>query len=101
VSKIHRLSWADYLCEAREVDQRKTQDMRRVDLEIDGLSVYALVASRNSCGFRFNLPLHLNEVIPAPSRMVVELGPFLIDREAPLGTSLCLRIAVGGNVDEL
>ena len=92
----------NYLGQARKVDQRQTQHMRGVDLEIYRLSVYALVAPGNSRSLRLDFPLNLDKVVPAPPRMVVKLGPFLIAREVRLGSnSLWFRIAIGGNVDEL
>ena len=93
---------SNYLCQARKIDQRQTQHMRRVDFEVYRLSVYALVASGNSRGFRFDFSLQLDKVIPTPPRVVVELGPLLIAREVRLGPrSLRFRIAIGRNVDEL
>jgi hypothetical protein len=76
--------------------------MRGVNLEIYRLPVYTLVASGDSCGFRFDFPLHFDEVIPTPSRNVMKLGPFLISREARGSTGrLWFCIAISSDVDEL
>jgi len=52
--------------------------MRREDLQVDRLSVDALVASRNPCRLRFDLLLHLREVIELAPRKMVKLGPFVL-----------------------
>lgn len=52
--------------------------MRREDLQIDRLSVDALVASRDPCRLRFYLLLHLRKVIEFTPWEVVKLGPFVL-----------------------
>jgi hypothetical protein len=52
--------------------------MRRIDLQVDGLSVDALVASRYSRCFCLDLVSDLAEVIPSPARNMMELGPLLL-----------------------
>jgi hypothetical protein len=81
--------------------------MRRVYLEVDRLSVDALVASCDTRSLCFNLPLHLCEVIPTPSWHMVKLCPFLLARDAGwrvrhmdfVGGRFVVSFA--GNVDEL
>lgn len=49
--------------------------MRRVDFEVNGLSVDALVAASNPGGFIFNLSLDIGKVIEPPVGDVMELSP--------------------------
>lgn len=52
--------------------------MGREDLEIDRLSIDALVASRNPGGLRFYLLLYLQKVVKFAPRKMVEFGPFVL-----------------------
>lgn len=52
--------------------------MRREDLQVDWLSIDALVASRDPCCLRFNLCLHLRKVFKLAPRLVVKLSPFVL-----------------------
>jgi len=61
-----------------QINKRETEDMRRVNLEIDGLPIDALVVSSYSCSLILNLPLDVLKVCEPPSHQVVELGPFLL-----------------------
>ena len=52
--------------------------MWRVDLQVDGLSVDALVAARYATGLALNLPLDILKVIPFPMRLMVEFCPLIL-----------------------
>lgn len=78
--------------------------MRRVDLEVDGLSVDALVASCYPGSLILDLALDVRKIVKPSVRNVVELGPFGASR----GGRRLVRIArwvggilVLGDVDEL
>lgn len=49
--------------------------MGRVDFEVDGLPVDALIATGDSCGFILNLSLDIGKVIETSVRDMMELGP--------------------------
>jgi len=78
----------------------------RVDFQIHGLPVYALVAARYPCSLGLDLAFHLCEVIPPSAWDVVELCPFIL----PCNSSWCMRfmyfivvrsVALTGKIDEL
>lgn len=101
----HRRKKTD-LCETGQIDQGQTQNMRRVDLEIDGLAVDTLVVASNSSRLVLNLPLDLTEVIEATTGDVVELSPFILTSNRGRGVWHVDLIALGsvgvaGDVDEL
>lgn len=81
--------------------------MGREDLEIDRLSIDALVASCDPCRLRFNLLLHLSKVIKLAPRQVVEFGPFVLTGNTSsrmwdmdlIGFRLIITFT--GNVDKL
>lgn len=52
--------------------------MRGVDLEVDRLSVDALVASSYPGRLVLNLPLDLTKVVELATRDVTKLGPFVL-----------------------
>jgi len=94
------------LCETRQIDQGQTKNMRRVDLEVDGLTVDALVVSSNSGRLVLNLPLDLTKVVEATTRDVIELSPFVLTSDRGRGVWHVDLIALGsvgiaGDVDEL
>lgn len=65
-----------------QIDQCQAQNVRRVDLEIDGLSIDAFVASSNARSLCLNFSPHVVEIIPFPSGNMVELCPFLLSCNA-------------------
>jgi hypothetical protein len=81
--------------------------MRRIDLEVDRLSVDALVAPRDARSLCFNLPFDLGEIKPSPAGNVVKFRPFLLAGDA----GWCVRhvyfigggfvVPFAGNVNEL
>lgn len=78
--------------------------MRRVDFEVDGLPVDALVGSRDPRGFILDLSLHVGEVVEPPVWNVMELGPLRAPR--CVGGSVGVvdglwSILIVGDVDEL
>lgn len=96
--------YAPHLCQSGKVHQRQVEDMGRVDLEVDGLSVNTLVGSGNSGGLVLNLALDVGEVVEASVGNVVELSPLGASRrvggaEAILYGLWCVLIL--GNIDEL
>lgn len=77
--------------------------MRGEDLEVDGLAIDALVASRDSRRLVFDLPLDIAEVSEAPVGDVVELGP-LVPRslsDVPVGGVRVIIALIAWDVDEL
>lgn len=81
--------------------------MWRVDLEVDGLSVDALVVAGNPGRLVFDLPLDVREVVEASSRDMMELGPLTLARHACGGVRHMhlilgrLVFSLGWDVDEL
>lgn len=80
--------------------------MRRVDLEIDGLTVDALVVARYPSSLVLNLAPHFTKVEELPPRNVQELGPFILACDACGGVRDVDLVALGllavtGDVDEL
>jgi hypothetical protein len=78
--------------------------MRRVDLEIDGLSVDTLVCASNTRGLVLDLALDITEVCELPARDMVKLSPFGASRSMRRFVRVGGRIGgvlVFGNVDEL
>lgn len=65
-----------------QIDQCQAQNMRRVDLEIDRLPIDAFVASSNARSLCLNFSPHVVEVIPFPTRNMIELCPFLLSSNA-------------------
>ncbi len=98
-------SWARaYLCQAWEIDQGQVQDKGRVDLEVDGLAVDALVVTGNACRLVLNLPLDVGEVGEAAVGNVVELCPLGAARRGGRSVRVAGRIrgvVILGDVDEL
>lgn len=66
------------LCKTWQIDQGKTEDMGRVDFEVDRLSVDAFVASRYPGSLIFNLPLDLVEVVKLATGYVTKLAPLIL-----------------------
>lgn len=65
-----------YLGQAWQVHQSQVEHMRRVDLEVDRLSVDALVVAGNPRGFVLDFALHVGEVAESTVWDMMELGPF-------------------------
>jgi hypothetical protein len=92
------------LGQTRQINQSQVEDMRRVDFEVDGLPVDALVGSRDPRGFILDLSLHVGEVVEPPVWNVMELGPLRAPRY--VGGSVGVvdglwSILIVGDVDEL
>lgn len=66
------------LCETGQIDQCETENVRRVDFEVDGLSVDALVTSCYPGRLILNLSLDLAKVIELAARNVTELAPLIL-----------------------
>lgn len=95
-----------HLCETRQIDQSQTKNMGRVDLQVDGLAVDALVVSSDSSSLVLNLSLDLAKVVEATARNVVELSPLVLASDRGWGVwhvdFIALRsIGIAGDVDEL
>jgi hypothetical protein len=81
--------------------------VRGVDLEVDGLSVDALVRACDPVGLILNLPLDFLEIVESAARDVVELSPLVLTGDGLGGVRDvdCIVFgfvgARGGNVDEL
>jgi len=81
--------------------------MRREDLQVDGLPVYALVITCNACSLCLDLPLHFSKVVPFSARHMMELGPFPLRRDTGwrMGDLYLVvggpAVTLAGDVDEL
>jgi hypothetical protein len=80
--------------------------MGRVDFQVHGLTVDALVVSSDSGRLVLNLPLDLTEIVETTTGNVVELSPFVLTSDRGRGMWHVDLIAVGsvgiaGDVDEL
>lgn len=80
--------------------------MGRVDLQVDGLAVDALVVSSDSSSLVLNLSLDLAKVVEATARNVVELSTLVLASDRGWGVwhvdLIALRsIGIAGDVDEL
>lgn len=92
------------LCQSWQVNEREVQDVRRVDFQVDGLAVDALVASCNSRRLIFNFPLHIPKVGEPPVGNMVELCPLI--PESLVGIPVAsgkgvLGLILAGDVDQL
>lgn len=65
-----------YFCKTREIHQGEVENVRRIDLEVDGLASDALIVAGYSSRLIFNLALDVAKVGVAPVGDVVELAPF-------------------------
>ena len=65
-----------HLCQPRKIDQCQTQNMGRVDFEVDRLAVDALVVSSYSGRLILNLSLDILKLSKSSVRYVMELSPF-------------------------
>lgn len=80
--------------------------MGRVDFQVHGLTVDALVVSGNPGRLVLNLPLDLTEIVETTTGDVVELSPLVLTSDRGRGVWHVNLIAVGsvgiaGDVDEL
>jgi hypothetical protein len=80
--------------------------MGRVDFQVHGLTVDALVVSSNSGRLVLNLSLDLAKVVEATTRDVVELSPFVLTSNRGRGVwhvdlIAVWSVGVAGDVDEL
>jgi hypothetical protein len=96
-----------YLGQTGQVDERQAEHVRRVDLEVDGLAVDALVVSCYPGRLVLNLAPDLGEVVVPPAWDVEKLAPFLLASNACWGVGhmdlvvvVCI-LALAGEVDEL
>lgn len=69
-------AWASHLCQTREIDQSQVEDVRGVDLEVDGLSVDAFVVTGDSGRLVLNLALYITKVVESSVGDMVKLCPF-------------------------
>ena len=95
------------LGQTRQINKRQTENMGRVDLQVDWLSVDALVVASNSRCFGLNLAFDLGEVVEPPPGNVQELSPLLLAGYAGWGVRnvdfvvFVGVIALARDVDEL
>ena len=66
-----------YLCETWKIDERKSEDIRRVDSEIDGLGGDACILSGLELGIPDNLFSNLLEIVNLLAREMEELSPLV------------------------
>lgn len=96
-----------YLGQTRQINECQAQHVRRVDLEINGLSVDSLVVSCYPRSLVLDLAPDLGEVVVSPPWNMQKLSPFLL----PRNTGWSMRhvdfivvvgvIVFAGKVDEL
>lgn len=94
----------NHLCKTRQINQSKTQNVGRVNLQVDGLPVDALIASGNPRRLVLNLPLDLAEVVEPAAGNVSKLGPFILTgytRWRVWHVYLGLVVSAARDVDEL
>lgn len=65
-----------YLGQTWQIYQSQIEDVRRVDLEIDRLSIDAFVVARYPGGFILNFAFDIGEVAESAVWDMMELGPF-------------------------
>lgn len=95
-----------YLCQTGQIHQRQAENVGRVDLQVDWLSVDALIVSSYPRGFILNLPLHLLKVSVLLAGSMMEFGPFrLLSYRGSSMWNMDLvslwRILLARDVDEL
>jgi hypothetical protein len=66
------------LGQTRQIDKRQTENMGRVDFEVDWLAVDALVVASNSRCLGFDFAFNLGEVVEPPPGNVQKLSPLLL-----------------------
>ena len=79
------------LGQTRQINQRQVQDVGRVDFEVDGMAVDALIVTRNSCSLILNFSLDIGKVRKPPAWDVDELGPL----RTASGCGRFIRVALG------
>lgn len=93
-----------YLCQTREIDQGQIENMRGVDLEVDGLSINPLVTSSDPRSLIFDFPLDIRKVGKSSVGNMVKLCPFRT--AGSIGRPVRVVRGIGsifvlGNVDKL
>jgi hypothetical protein len=74
-----------YLGQTRQINQRQTENVWGVHLQVDRLPVDALVVSRYPRCLGLNLTLDLAKIIEPPTGNVQKLSPFLLSCDACWG----------------
>lgn len=95
---------AAYLGQAGKINEGQVENMRRVDFQVDGLSVDSLVGTGDARRLIFDLALDIGKVVETSIGNVVELCPLGTSRSGGRAeTVLCSvgGVLVLGNVDEL
>lgn len=93
-----------YFGQARQINQGQVEDVRRINLEVNGLPVDALVATSDSSRLILNFSLDIGEIGEATVWDMVELGPFRSTGGSggPVGIKSWIRsIIILWNIDEL
>jgi hypothetical protein len=78
--------------------------MRGVDLEVDGLPIYAFVAPSYPRGLVLNLAFYIAKIVEPPIGNVMELGPFRPSCRAGRSVGIEMRVWDGivvRDVDQL
>ena len=81
--------------------------MWRVDLQVDGLSIDALVVSRDACRLILNLPFDVGKVVESSTGDMMKLCPFPLSghaRRRMKNVHLVIggfAVPLGGDVDQL
>lgn len=94
------------LGQTRQIDQRQTQDVGRVDFQVNGLPVDALVVSCYPRSLVLDLALDVGKVVEALAGNVEELSPLLLagnarGRVGNVDFIVVVVVALAGQVDEL
>lgn len=89
-----------------QIDEGQTENIWRVDLEVDGLSVDALVATSDAICLLLDFALDLGKVIPFPARNVIKLSPLFLSSDACWSVRyvyfvILWSVARAGDIDQL
>jgi hypothetical protein len=88
------------LCQARQINQRQAQNVRRVDFEVYGLPVDALVIACYPRRLVLDFPLDILEFRKPSIWYMVELSPFWLSSNRSMCVSVW-GIVIGWDIDEL
>ena len=95
---------AQYLGQAREINQGQIENMRRVNFEINGLSVDSLIGAGDTRSLVLNLALDIGKVVEPSIGDMVELCPLGASRSGGRAEAVLDwlgSILIFGDIDEL
>lgn len=92
--QILKLFHCANLRQTRKINQGQTQNMGRVNLEVDGTPIDSLVTAGNPSSFGLNLSADLRKVIKPPSKLMKELSKLLLSRLAIRSSVITTRFTL-------